>query len=302
VVSVEPLRIVGPLVLALVSATAVDQLMQARRLQPPGFAQPGRRAAALMLTAAVFYVGVFLALAQVGLPHAALPTELSAPQLFTLHAVFVAAVLGWFLLGFAGYAPAGHTLLAVFGRQLGLAARQPLREVGIGLGLGLLVWPAVLIVLLLVAALTFALGGEKLLPQEPPQLVVWIAGLPVALRVAVALSAGVVEELFFRGFLQPRVGIGVSTLLFVLAHLSYDQPFMLVGITLLSLFFAGLVWWRQSLWSAIAAHFLFDAAQLLFVIPWALKQWPTGAKAVGPVLLALARGGLPGQGAPWLPW
>jgi membrane protease YdiL (CAAX protease family) len=118
--------------------------------------------------------------------------------------------------------------------------------------------------------------------------------------VALALSAGLVEELFFRGFLQPRVGIGVSTLLFVLAHLSYDQPFMLVGITILSLVFAGLVWWRQNVWPAVAAHFLFDAVQLLILIPWALHEWPQGAKALGPVTgAALAlRGGFVG-GLPW---
>jgi membrane protease YdiL (CAAX protease family) len=119
-----------------------------------------------------------------------------------------------------------------------------------------------------------AFGGENVIPHQPPDLVVWIAALPLWLRVSVALSAGVVEEVFFRGFLQPRVGIGLSTLLFVLAHLSYDQPFMLVGITVLSLFFAGLVWWRQNLWPAIAAHALFDGVQLLFLIPWALRQWP----------------------------
>jgi membrane protease YdiL (CAAX protease family) len=58
---------------------------------------------------------------------------------------------------------------------------------------------------------------------------------------------------------------------------------MLIGITLLSLFFAGLVWWRQSLWAAIVAHFLFDALQLVFLIPWALRQWPGGAKSLAPV-------------------
>lgn len=63
----------------------------------------------------------------------------------------------------------------------------------------------------------------------------------------------------------------------MLAHLSYDQPLMLVGITLLSLFYGALVRWRQSLWSAIVAHTLFDAIQLLVVIPLALRFVPMGA-------------------------
>jgi membrane protease YdiL (CAAX protease family) len=288
---VEPLRVVGPIVLALVSATAVDQLTQARGLAPPGFRHAWRRAVALLLLAAVLYLGVFAALAQVGLPEGPLPSELPPAQLFLLHGIFVAALLVWFLLGFAGEVPAGQSLPAVLARQIGLATGRPLAEVGLGLGLGLLIWPVLLALLLVVAATLYALGGQNLLPQHPPALVVWVAGLPVGIKVAVALSAGVVEEAFFRGFLQPRVGIGVSTLLFVLAHLSYDQPFMLIGITVLSLFFAGLVWWRQNLWPAIAAHFLFDAVQLVFLIPWALRQWPGGAKALGPVTAA--------AGLPW---
>jgi len=278
----EPLRLVGPLVLALVGATAFDQLMHTRKLEPPGFHEPWRRVAGLLVLAAVLYLGVFGALGQVGLPHEA-PREIPAPQLFALHAIFLGGILAWFLLGFGNAVPPGRGLLAVLGRQLGLVTPRPAREVGIGLGLGLLAWPVLIACLLLAWAVLLAVGGESLLPREPPALIVWIAGLPIWLKVAVALSAGVVEEVFFRGFLQPRVGIGVSTLLFVLAHLSYDQPFMLVGITVLSLFFSGLVWWRQNLWPAIAAHFLFDAVQLLFLIPLALEQWPKGAKALGPV-------------------
>ena len=50
-------------------------------------------------------------------------------------------------------------------------------------------------------------------------------------------------------------------------------------------FFAALVHWRQNLWPAIAAHFLFDAVQLLFVIPWGLEELggaPAG-EAAGPL-------------------
>jgi membrane protease YdiL (CAAX protease family) len=59
-----------------------------------------------------------------------------------------------------------------------------------------------------------------------------------------------------------------------MAHLSYDQPFMLVGVSLLSLLFAFIVRWRQSVWAAVAAHTVFDAVQLLVVIPFALKFMP----------------------------
>jgi len=132
---------------------------------------------------------------------------------------------------------------------------------------------------LLVALAVSALGGEELLPQAPPAMIPWIAGQPVALRLGIALSAGVVEEVFFRGLLQPRVGIALSTALFALAHAAYGQPFLLVGVTLLSLLYAALVRWRQSVWAAIAAHTLFDAVQLLVVIPSVLEMW--GAAPAG---------------------
>ena len=65
----------------------------------------------------------------------------------------------------------------------------------------------------------------------------------------------------------------------MLAHLSYGQPFMLIGIALLSLIYAFLVKWRQNLWPAIAAHALFDGVQLLVVVPLALRTLGAGKVA-----------------------
>jgi membrane protease YdiL (CAAX protease family) len=153
------------------------------------------------------------------------------------------------------------------------------REIGLGLLLGIGAWVAVLLALMAVAGVLWAVGGESAVPKSPPALVPFIAGLPIWVRFLVSLSAGVVEESFFRGFLQPRVGILLSTACFVLAHLSYGQPFMLVGIALLSLIYGWLVKWRQNLWPAMAAHALFDGVQLLVIVPAALKMLQgTGGK------------------------
>jgi membrane protease YdiL (CAAX protease family) len=163
--------------------------------------------------------------------------------------------------------PLGRQLLA----QLGFLAPNVPREIGLGLTLGLAAWLAVLAALVAIAGVLIALGAKDMVPQQPPALIPLIAALPFGVRLAVSLSAGVVEETFFRGFLQPRIGIVLSTAFFALAHLSYQQPFMLLGITLLSLIYAFLVRWRQSLWAAIAAHALFDGIQLLVVVPMVLK-------------------------------
>jgi membrane protease YdiL (CAAX protease family) len=177
--------------------------------------------------------------------------------------------------------------------QLGLVAPNVSREVLIGLLLGICAWGVVLLALLAAALAIYAIGGEKALPK-PSAIVPWIASLPVLVRLMVSLSAGFVEEIFFRGFLQPRIGIVLSSGFFVLAHLSYGQPFMLLGITLLSLIYAFLVRWRQTIWPAIAAHALFDGVQLLVIIPMAMRMMGTspGAKlALAPVAALVA---LPG--------
>jgi membrane protease YdiL (CAAX protease family) len=285
------LRLLGPLAGALLAAWALDLLCRRRGLMPPGFRRPGRRAAAFVLVSFVFWVGIFRPLGDIGLELKLDLSAISTPQLFLLHVLMAAAVLGWFALGFAGLgregpgdpggpaAPADDSLggpvppIPSFGRrlvaQLGLSAANISREVLIGLLLGVLAWAAVLLALA-VAIGVWALGGGRSLPK-PSAIVPWIAALPVVVRVMVSLSAGFVEEIFFRGFLQPRTGIALSSAFFVLAHVSYGQPFMLLGVCLLSLIYALLVRWRQTIWPAIAAHALFDGIQLLVIIPAAMR-------------------------------
>ncbi len=166
-----------------------------------------------------------------------------------------------------------------FRAQFGYLAPNVPREIGLGLLLGLGAWVAVLLALMMVAGAVWAIYGENAVPKAPPAMIPFIAALPVLTRFMISLSAGFVEESFFRGFLQPRIGIFFSTMFFVLAHLSYGQPFMLIGIALLSLIYAFLVKWRQNLWPAIAAHALFDGVQLLVVVPLALRALGAGKVA-----------------------
>jgi membrane protease YdiL (CAAX protease family) len=259
---------IGPVALAALVAAWIDLRTRRAGLDPPGFADPLRRWAWLVLLGAVLWVGIFGSLGQTG--GEVDLSQVSDWQLFALHALFVAVLLAWYALGFAGARAAGAAGLAP---QVGLVARRPFTEIGIGLVFGVGAWLAVLGGVLALGLALQALGGEELLPTRPPDMIPWIAGRSVALRLAIALSAGIVEEIFFRGFLQPRVGIPLSTALFAIAHAAYGQPFLLVGVTLLSLLYAGLVRWRQSLHAAITAHFLFDAIQLLIVIPSVLRLW-----------------------------
>lgn len=284
-----PVRLVLAFVLAAGTAVLVDRWTEARGYLPPGFERLWRRGAALVLLAGIFLLGVFLPVALFGVERAPLsPEDLTTLDVFVLQGLLLLTVVLWFLLGFAGSptregagteaadgASAGlRGLAGAFGRQFGLRARNPWAELGVGAAAGAAGWVLAILLMLAVVALVWALGGEEYLPTEPPELIPWVAGLPILVRVAIGVTAGVVEELFFRGFLQPRVGIALSSALFVLAHLSYDQPFMLVGIAALSLLFAWLVRWRRSIVAAITAHAVFDLIQLLIVVPEVLKRLP----------------------------
>ncbi len=171
--------------------------------------------------------------------------------------------------------PLGRQLAAQFGY---LTPSIP-REIGLGLLLGVGAWAAVIVALLAIAGVLYATGGQKILPQSPPAVIPLIAGLPIWTRFLVSLSAGIVEESFFRGFLQPRIGILLSTVCFAVPHLSYGSPFLLVGVTLLSLIYAFLVKWRQNIWPAMAAHALFDGVQLLVIVPMAIRMLGVDGKA-----------------------
>jgi membrane protease YdiL (CAAX protease family) len=295
------LRFATPAVLALLTVLLFDQMSWRRGLRPPawvGGARPGvgswtlpmlRRGLALTSLWAVLWIGVFSPLAALGQDSELDLSAVTTPQLFLLHFLFVLGLMIWYVLGFAGMPGFGSGGTNGWIAQLGFRAPSVWREIGIGLVAGVGAWVVVLVILMTVGLVVWWSGGADLLPTEPPAIVPWIAALPVAVRLLVSLSAGVVEETFFRGFLQPRVGLLISSALFVLAHASYEQPLMLVGITLLSLVYGALVIWRQTIWPAIAAHTLFDAMQLLLIIPWALRLLKEGGPEIPlPVAAALS--------------
>ena len=288
----ETLRTVGPALLALLTTMAFDWATRRRGLDPPGFESRGlsllparsgghwRRGISLALLWLVFWIGVFLPLGALGSDQEIDIASLTVPQLFILHGLLIFCVAVWYVCGFVAVpgrrAKEGDRWQA----QLGFRAISIRREIGVGLVAGVGAWLMVLTTLVAIGMTIWWLGGDEMLPKEPPTLIPWLAALPIGLKLLISLSAGVVEETFFRGLLQPRIGVVASTALFVLAHASYEQPLMLVGITILSLIYGLLAQWRQNIWPAIAAHFLFDSIQLLVVIPTALDLLPHEGEGV----------------------
>jgi membrane protease YdiL (CAAX protease family) len=77
-----------------------------------------------------------------------------------------------------------------------------------------------------------------------------MARLPIGLTEAtfwilLSISAGLAEELAFRGYLQRTIGIIGQTIVFGLAH-GYQGVYSIVRITLYGLIFGLVAHWRKS--------------------------------------------------------
>lgn len=85
----------------------------------------------------------------------------------------------------------------------------------------------------------------------------------------ISVCAGVGEEIFFRGAIQPLLGVWLTAFLFVAIHLYFSLKSWKINLfgVALTLFIAVLGWGSQqfSLWHAIAGHFAYDFVLLHYV-------------------------------------
>jgi membrane protease YdiL (CAAX protease family) len=141
------------------------------------------------------------------------------------------------------------------------------RYLGLGLGAGLLGWAITLAVMIVVGS---AAGLIKPAPEttaEVPDVVRSIVDLSLVKRVGLIFSAMIVEEAFFRSFLQTRSGLLVSSLLFAASHSSYGLPLMLIGVFSVSIVLGLLYRSTNNVLPCMIAHGVFDGLQLLFILP-----------------------------------
>ena len=96
-----------------------------------------------------------------------------------------------------------------------------------------------------------------------------ITGLPGPVAVIVLGSAGIGEEAFFRGALQPRFGIVIPSLLFMTLHgPQYGFNLALLGLFGVSIIL-GLLRKHVNTTAAMITHALFNAVQVLAL--WAMS-------------------------------
>lgn len=186
-------------------------------------------------------------------------SSLSFSGIFGFQLLLLAFLALWWLL-------AGRPPLLDF---LGLRSRRPLLEAGAGICLGVIGWALTFV--FAVAAYVVMTLLDLPTPRGAPPLVTWLAGLAAWQRGLVVLSAMTVEELYFRAFLQKRLGAVAASLLFLLAHGGYGEPFLFVGLAAITTVLAAAYAYTKSTVAPIVAHGVFNAIQLFVIIPWALK-------------------------------
>ena len=215
---------------------------------------------ALLLTLATLIVASAL--------HPATAKELSIVpfySLFTLHAILIVFLAGWWLLT---QRPPIETFLNLRRERAG-------EMIMTGFAVGVGGWIGTLALALMIAVILTAAG---LIPQnpEPSPMIGWMAALPLWKKGAIVISAMTVEEAFFRGWLQKRVGLIASTFLFALAHSGLGQPLLLIGIAIISLVIGFTFYRTKSLIPGIIAHGVFDGVQLFVIIPIVFKMTGLG--------------------------
>jgi membrane protease YdiL (CAAX protease family) len=192
------------------------------------------------------------------------PALLSFPSLLLGELLLVGFLLLWWRLG-----------SAPIGRFLHLSRGAWWAKVRRGLLTGAAGWALTAVVTGAAAGIVSALGLGGASAGAPP-VMVWLARLPWGEKLIIVAAAMTVEEAFFRGFLQARFGLLLSSLLFALSHFSYGLPFMIVGVFTISLVIGWTFERSGDLLPCIVAHGVFDGVQLLVILPWAVHMWSAG--------------------------
>ncbi len=221
------------------------------------FPSPWRRRAALVLLLVLLVATTLLPAASAGQTPDV--STLRITQVFFVQGLLAAFLAAWWLL--AGRPP--------LRRFLGLDSGRPAPEAAAGVALGLIGWTLTIVVSLVAAVILGLLDVQQ--TRAIPPLVGWLAERPAVERLGIVVSAMTLEEFYFRAFLQRRLGAVPASILFLLAHGGYGEPFFFVGLLAITSVLAIAFARTGNAVACIAAHGTFDAVQLFIFLPAALR-------------------------------
>ncbi|HET6304256.1 MAG TPA: CPBP family intramembrane glutamic endopeptidase [Myxococcota bacterium] len=156
----------------------------------------------------------------------------------------------------------GEPLLYAGGAPAGL---DPIRDVAIGLA-------AAILLVVLSRWLTLRTRAGEALARR---LAETLGPLSLAEIAVLAAASGIGEELFFRGALQPRVGLVAASLLFGAAHLVPSRPLALWSVFACAagLLFGALFERTGNLVAPIVAHAAVNALNLRWLVRRHARGW-----------------------------
>jgi len=142
--------------------------------------------------------------------------------------------------------------------ELGLSrSKLTLKSIGIGIILFL----SILLLSIILSIFTTVTGIQ--LPTNVQQL---LSGMPLYLLVFSFIVAPIDEEILFRGFFVPRIGIIGSAILFALLHSSYASISEFIAALIFGLL-AGYVFKKtRSLYASITGHILVNMLTVLSIL------------------------------------
>lgn len=119
--------------------------------------------------------------------------------------------------------------------------------------------------IILALELLVSLIGSLTNVQINTNVAMVFAGAPLWFYIFAALIEPINEEIMFRGFLLPRIGIIMSSVIFGLAHYSYDSTF---GIEIIAALIFGLIAAYAakktgSIYPGIVAHILVNSLAVI---------------------------------------
>lgn len=182
---------------------------------------------------------------------------------FTATAEWLITAFIWF-----GCKSRGNSLRTLLGDTTA-TIRAILRDIGLAIAF-LALSNVILSILGHLVGATANEGLRNLLPRTNSE---------VAAYLLLAPTAGICEELIFRGYLQPQftawtnnvtAGILIQGIAFGVGH-AYQGPKMMMVISVYGCLFGLLANWRRSLRPGMIAHFLQDGIGGLLLARYALK-------------------------------
>lgn len=122
----------------------------------------------------------------------------------------------------------------------------------------------------LLATLALLLGVLGLLGIENDSEMVGevIRGLPWFIPLFAVIVAPITEELFFRAFLVPRVGVIGSSLLFGISHVAYGSTVEILGAFFVAIVFATMYKGSKSIIPPILVHFAYNLVSIIVILAW----------------------------------